>query len=195
MSFLTQEFEGYESSTPANAILIVRRLKMTTDDLQNELDTPLIGDSERVQEERHSPTSNSTSNPSPMANASRDISFNEAESTTTESSPKLLSTNQSANHCHHHLCHNGDDAHAHQHRNFHRSRHIEPSETARAIENSQQNQNHQNIYTNHPDDQSDSDDTPNAPKLPNRPQMMKLPCRNRCTCHERHHQIQHQNNT
>lgn len=165
---------------------------MTPEELQNELDTPLIGGVER-----HPLTSNkSTIMSSPnMTGPSRDASFNEVDSTATESSAQLSHTTPNPMHCHHHLCHDSN-SHAHQQRNHRQSRHIEPSATARVSEN--QNQNEQNIYTNHPDDQSDSDEAPNVSKLPHRPQMTKLPCRNRCTCHEHHHhqhhhQIQHHN--
>lgn len=132
------------------------------------------------------PNSNQSKNSPNATNQSRNASFNEIESTTTESSPRISNVNQNTPRCHHHLCHDGD-SHAHQQHIQRQSRHIESNGSARIGEISHQSQTQQNIYTNHPDDQSDSDDVPHVPKLPNRPQMMKLPCRNRCTCHEHHH--------
>lgn len=167
---------------------------MTPDNLQNELDTLLIDELERLHPLTPNTTKSKNSNQSPMINASRNASFDEIEPHATNASPKISNLNQNTNHCHHHLCPDGD-SHTHQQHNFQQSRHIEPSETAGMDENAQPNYNNQqNIYTNHPDDQSDLDETPNVPKLPNRPQMMKLPCRNRCTCHERQHHNHSQNN-
>lgn len=181
-----------KEQAPRTEYLSVHR-KMAPDDVLNELDTPLIDcNVEQMKKERHpfTPNSNQSTNSPNTNNPRRDTSFSEVESTATESSAKLSHLNQNVNQCHHHLCYEAN-SHAHQQRNQRQSRRIESSGTASVGEN--QNQNQQNIYTNHPDDQSDSDGSLNVPKLPNRPQTMKLPCRNRCTGHEHHHQNQHHN--
>lgn len=167
---------------------------MTPEDLQNELDAPLIGDVGRIPEERHSstPNSNESTYSSQMANASPDTSVNETATIPTDSSmPNITNLNRNSYHCHHHLCHDGN-SHPIQQRNNRSRLIVNTSETTRVDEAEQ------NIYSNHPDDQSDSDVSPDVPKLPNRPQM-KLPCRNHCTFHEhgnalnRHNRINHNN--